>query len=52
MARFRKPFFRPARGLWYIWHDGKQVKLGPDKEAAFTAWHDLRSKASAGGIGQ
>jgi integrase len=44
MARFRKPFFRPARGLWYVWHDGRQVNLGPDQEAAFTAWHDLRSK--------
>jgi integrase len=44
MARFRKPFFRPVRGLWYVWHEGKQVKLGSDKDAAFTAWHDLRAK--------
>ena len=44
MARFRKPFFRPVRGLWYVWHDGKQVNLGADKDAAFTAWHELRSK--------
>lgn len=44
MARFRKPFFRPVRGLWYVWHDGKQVNLGADKDAAFTAWHALRSK--------
>ena len=45
MARFRKPFFRPARGLWYVWHDGKQVNLGADKDAAFTTWHALRSAA-------
>ena len=44
MARFRKPFFRPARGLWYVWHDGKQVKLGPGKDAAITAWHELQAK--------
>lgn len=44
MARFRKPFFRPTRGLWYVWHAGKQVNLGADKDAAFTAWHDLTSK--------
>ncbi len=35
MARFRKPFFRPARGTWYVWHEGKQVKLGTEKGAAF-----------------
>jgi integrase len=44
MARFRKPFFRSARGLWYVWHDGQQVNLGADKDAAFTAWHELRTK--------
>jgi integrase len=44
MARFRKPFFRPVRGLWYVWHDGKQVNLGATKDAAFAAWHELRSK--------
>ena len=31
MAHFPKPFFRPARGLWYVWHDGRQVNLGPAK---------------------
>ena len=44
MARFRKPFFRPNRGLWYVWHGGKQINLGADKAAAFTAWHELTSK--------
>jgi integrase len=44
MARFRKPFFRPARGLWYVWHGGKQINLGSEKVAAFTAFHDLKSK--------
>lgn len=45
MARFRKPFFRPRRGLWYVWHHGKQVNLGSEKDAAFTAWHELISKS-------
>ena len=47
MARFRKPFFRSVRGLWYVWHDGRQVNLGADKDAAFTAWHELRAKPAA-----
>ena len=47
MARFRKPFFRAPRGLWYVWHDGRQVNLGADKDAAFTAWHELRAKPAA-----
>ena len=41
MARFRKPFFRPARGLWYVQLDGKQINLGPDKDEAFKAYHGL-----------
>lgn len=44
MARFRKPFFRPARGLWYVWHGGKQINLGSEKDAAFAAFHELKSK--------
>jgi len=41
MARFRKPFFRAPRGLWYVQLDGKQINLGPNKDAAFTAYHGL-----------
>ena len=48
MARFRKPFFRPARGLWYVWHDGRQVNLGADKDAAFTAWHGWAASGLSG----
>jgi integrase len=29
-----EPFFRPARGLWYIQIAGKQFNLGPDKALA------------------
>ena len=41
MAHFPKPFFRPARKLWYVQVAGKQVNLGPDKDAAFKAYHGL-----------
>lgn len=47
MVRFRKPFYRPSRGLWYVWHEGRQINLGPEKSAAFAAWHELTSKPSA-----
>jgi hypothetical protein len=43
MARFRKPFFRSDRGFWYVWHAGKQVNLGADKDAAFTTFHELKA---------
>jgi integrase/recombinase XerD len=41
MARFRKPFFRPARGLWYVQLDGKQINLGREKDVAFKSYHAL-----------
>jgi integrase/recombinase XerD len=41
MAHFPKPFFRPARGLWYVQVDGKQINLGADKTEAFKAYHAL-----------
>lgn len=41
MARFRKPFFRAPRGRWYVQLDGKQINLGPDKDAAFKTYHGL-----------
>lgn len=41
MPQFPKPFFRPARRLWYVQIDGKQVNLGPNKTAAFDQYHKL-----------
>ena len=41
MAHFPKPFFRPARSLWYVQIDGKQINLGADKTDAFKAYHGL-----------
>lgn len=41
MARFRKPFFKKSHGCWYVQLDGKQVRLDPDREAAFERYHEL-----------
>jgi integrase len=41
MAHYPKPFFRPARGLWYVQIEGKQQNLGSDQVAAFKAYHAL-----------
>jgi hypothetical protein len=47
MARFRTPFFRAPRDLWYVQLDGHQINLGPDKDAAFTRWHELTAAPKA-----
>ena len=45
MPLFRKPFFRPSRGLWYVEVTrGKQVNLGKDKDAAFARYHELMGR--------
>lgn len=41
MSHFPKPFFRPARRLWYVQMAGKQINLGPDRDAAFERYHEL-----------
>ncbi len=35
MSHFPKPFYRSTRRLWYVQLAGKQINLGPDREAAF-----------------
>ncbi len=44
MAHFPKPFFRGARGLWYVQVAGRQVNLGPDRDAAFRVYHELMAR--------
>lgn len=41
MARFRKPFFRDSRKLWYVQIDGRQINLGPEREEAFRRYGEL-----------
>lgn len=40
-AKFPKPFFRASRRLWYVQLNGKQLNLGPDRDAAFRKYHEL-----------
>jgi integrase len=46
MPHFPKPFFRPARGLWYVQLHGKQLNLGPDRDSAFRQYGQLISRPS------
>jgi integrase len=39
--KFPKPWYRPARGVWYVTLDGNQYNLGADKDAAFEKYHQL-----------
>lgn len=44
MPHFPKPFFRAARGLWYVQLNGRQHNLRPDKDAAFRRYHELMTE--------
>lgn len=41
MPRFPKPFFKKSHQSWYVQVDGRQVRLGPDKNAAHRRYHEL-----------
>jgi hypothetical protein len=41
MAKFRKPFYKKSHKSWYVQLDGKQIRLGPDKDEAFDRYHEL-----------
>jgi hypothetical protein len=45
VPRYSKPFFRAPRGLWYVQINGRQVKLGPDRDEAFRRYPDLMARA-------
>lgn len=44
MPRFPKPWFRAARGAWFVQIHGKQVSLGADRKLAFERYHALMAK--------
>lgn len=44
MPHYPKPFFRPARGVWYVQLHGKQLNLGSDRDAAFKRYHELMAE--------
>lgn len=41
MARDTYPWYRKDRDCWYVWHNGQQVRLQRDKDAAFQLWHRI-----------
>lgn len=44
MPHFPKPFFKMARGVWYVEINRRQVNLGPDEQEAFRQYHQLMGK--------
>jgi integrase len=40
-SKFPKPFYRSARKAWFLQVGGKQIKLGPERDAAFARYHVL-----------
>lgn len=44
MSRPNKLWFRKSNKRWYVWHGGKQVNLGPDKEEALLQFHALMAQ--------
>ena len=43
--KFPRPWYRPARGRWYVTLRGKQHNLGPDKGQAIETYKQLIGKA-------
>lgn len=48
MAHFAKPWFRKGRG-WFLEFNGKQVKLGDDRDEAFDRYHKMMAGQSPTG---
>lgn len=44
MQKFPKPWYRPARGVWYVTLGGQQINLGPDKDQAFEKYKQLLAR--------
>lgn len=49
MPKFPKPFFRAARQAWFVQVRGKQINLGPDREAALSRYHELMRQTRVSG---
>src|SRR5215210_932719 len=45
MAHFAKPWFRKGRG-WFLEINGKQVKLGDERDESFARYHQLMAGQS------
>ncbi|MCA9075295.1 MAG: hypothetical protein KDA93_09700 [Planctomycetaceae bacterium] len=45
MSHFPKPFYKKARGVWYVEINRRQINLGPDKAEAFRHYHQLMGQS-------
>ncbi len=46
-SKFPKPFYRTARNAWFLQVGAKQIKLGPDRDAALRRYHELMGQPEA-----
>jgi hypothetical protein len=44
MPHFPKPFYRSARGAWFVQIGARQIKLDSDREVAFQRYHELMAQ--------
>jgi integrase len=44
VPHYPRPFFVKKRNRWYVQLDGKQINLGPEKETAFSRYHDIMAE--------
>lgn len=47
MGRDGYPWWRSDKRCYYVWHEGRQVRLHPDRDEAFASWHALIASANA-----
>lgn len=40
----RKPFFMKKLNAWYVWYQGKQIRLDVDKAKAFQMFHEMMAR--------
>jgi integrase len=44
MARRPKPWYWKSRKIWCVYQNGEKILLGPDREVAFTRYHEIMAK--------
>ena len=44
MSRPNKPWFRKSNKRWYVWFNGKQLHLGPDRKEAHQRFFELMAQ--------
>lgn len=44
MTRINQPYWRKSHRCWYLNHNGKQVRLSPDKALSLALWHERMSQ--------